>query len=489
MATIEFVEQTLRDGQQSLWGMRMRAGMVTGVADQLDRGGYKAVEVGGSGGIFEVMLRNLREEPWDTIDLLRAAMPSAHLRSGRRANGMGKMGMTPPAMLALFNRLLVEHGIQSFWIYDCLYGMDMMEEVARGIVDAGGEIYPGLMYGISPVHTDEFFADRCREIASWGIASGIYFEDAPGILTPERTATLVPAMIQAAGGLPIEMHGHNSVGLANLNYLTAIEHGVTTIHTCSLPLANGPSLPSTEMMVHNLQLLGHDVLIDESTLPPVAEHFERVARQEGYEIGTPAEYNAALYQHQLPGGMMGTLRAQLAQHGMEDHLPALLEEVPQIRKELGYPISATPFAQLLGVQAVLNVTTGTRYSVIPDEIIMYVLGHYGKPPGPIDPEVVDRALATDRAKELAAWELPRPSLEELRLEYGGPHLSDEELVVRFLAAPQDIEATRAAGPLQRSYTFTDSTSVPGLVDRVMNVVRARAVDIRLPDVSVSVRRG
>jgi oxaloacetate decarboxylase alpha subunit len=488
MAVIQFVDQTLRDGQQSLWGMRMRAGMVTPVAPYFDRGGFKAVEIGGGGGFLEVLLRNVREEPWDVLDHLRRSMPNAHLRASRRANAMGKMGLTPAAMLEVFNRTLVKHGLQSFWIFDCLYDMTTMERVAREIVACGGEVYPGIQYGISPVHTDEFFADRCREIASWGVASGIYFEDAPGILTPERADTLLPAMIAAAGDTPIEMHGHNTVGLANLNYLKAVEHGITTIHTCSRPLANGPSLPSTEMMAHSLQVLGHEVAIDESVLPPIAEHFERVAAQEGWPLGVPVEYDVGLYQHQLPGGMMGTLKAQLAQHGMEDHLPALLAELPQIRDDLGHPISATPFAQLMGVQAVLNVTTGERYSVIPDEIVMFVLGHYGKPPGKLNPELVDRVTSSERGRQLAGWELEDPTLDELRVQYGGAQLTDEELIVRYLASPEDIQATKDAGPLKTTYTFTSGASTPGLVDRVMNLTRARAVDLRLPDVSVSFRR-
>ncbi|HEX4108693.1 MAG TPA: hypothetical protein VHX88_11195 [Solirubrobacteraceae bacterium] len=488
MARIEFVDQTLRDGQQSLWGMRMRAGMVTPVAPYFDRGGFKAVEVGGGGGFLEVLLRNVRDDPWPVIGHLRASMPNAHLRASRRANAMGKMGLTPPAMLEVFNRTLVGHGIQSFWIFDCLYDMTTMERVSREIVACGGEVYPGIQFGISPVHTDDFFADRCREIASWGVASGIYFEDAPGILTPERADTLIPAMMAAAGETKLEMHGHNTVGLANLNYLKAVEHGITTVHTCSRPLANGPSLPSTEMMVHNLRVHGHEPAIDESVLDPIAEHFYRVADQEGWAVGEPVEYDAALYLHQLPGGMMGTLRAQLAQHGMEDQLGAVLDEVPQIRAELGHPISATPFAQLIGVQAVLNVTTGERYSVVPDEMVMFVLGHYGEPPGKLSPELVDRVRNSERGRELAGWELETPTLDELRLRHGSASLSDEELIVRYLAAPEDIQATRALGPLRTTYTFTSRATAPGLVDQVMALTRTRAVDVQLPDLSVSLRR-
>jgi oxaloacetate decarboxylase alpha subunit len=468
----------------------MRAGMASEIARYLDRGNFKAVEVGGGGGFFEVLLRKVREEPWAVMDHLRKSMPNAHLRVSRRANAMGKMGLAPPAMLEVFNRTLIKHGIQSFWIFDCLYDMKTMERVSREIVASGGEVYPGLQYGISPVHTDEFFAERCREISSWGVASGIYFEDAPGILTPERADTLYPTMIAAAGDVKIEVHGHNTVGMSTLNYLKAVGHGIETVHTCSRPLANGPSLPSTEMMVHNLQVHGHEVAIDPSVLDPIAKHLYRVAEQEGWAVGEPVEYDAAVYRHQLPGGMMGSLKAQLAEHGISDALPALLNEIPQIRADLGHPISATPFAQLIGIQAVLNVTTGERYSVIPDEIAMFVLGHYGAPPGELSPELVDKVRSSKRGRELASWELEDPSLTQLKERYGSRSLSDEELINRYLANPVDLDATRQAGPLNKTYSFTSNGAAnSGLLDRVLGLARAKSIDIRMPDLTVSVRRG
>lgn len=488
MATIEFVDQTLRDGQQSLWGMRMRAGMVTPVGAQLDATGYRAIELTG-GAMMEVIVRNVREDPWEGLDHIVSCLPNTHLRGARRATAMGKFGLTPPAMLQLFNRTLIRHGIESFWIYDCLYNMAKMEVVCRDIAADGAQVYPAIMFGLSPVHTDEFFAARVREMASWGVASGIYFEDASGILAPERTATLVPALIAAADGLPIEFHAHNTVGLGTPNYIKAIECGITIVQTCSRPLANGPSIPSVEMMVQNVLALGHDVAIDTAHLEAIAEHWGRVAEQEGWEVGVPREYDASLYQHQMPGGMTGTLKAQLAQHGMADRFDEVVAEVAQIRGELGYPISATPFSQLLGVQAVLNVTTGERYGVIPDEIIMFALGHYGDPPVPIDPEVLDRVLSCDRAKAFADWELPQPDLDELRRDYGGAGLSDEELILRYLAPVDEIAAARAAGPLRRGYRFaTTGPSAMALMDRATQLTRTRQVDITLPQLSLSMRR-
>lgn len=484
---IEFIDQTLRDGQQSLWGMRMRAGMAAAVAQDIDHTGFRTVDVTGSS-MFECMMRYSREDPWDGLDLWRSWMPHSTLRAGTRSNCIAKFGLTPDSLMDLWVQTLIKHGIQSFWIYDCLYNMEQMRRLCQVIHDAGAEVVPAIMFGISPVHTDEWFAQRIRDMISWGTVDAIYVEDAPGILSPERGATLIPALVAAAGDVPIELHCHNTIGVAPLNYLTGLKSGVKIFHTASRPLANGPSLPSTEMMVENLRWLGYDHGLEVDRLDPVATHFARVAAQEGWLTGTPNEYSAFAYQHQLPGGMTGTLKAQLAQYGMESRLTEVLEEVVRVRQDLGHPISATPFSQLMGIQSVLNIVTGDRYSVVPDEVIIYTLGHLGQPPAPIDEQVKDRIFSSPRAKEYLSWEPPQPSLKELRDEYGGPHLTDEELLSRYLVPMEDIDATRAAGRITPSYEFRDSLATVQLVEEAASLRRPTFVSIRRGDVQLTLSR-
>jgi oxaloacetate decarboxylase alpha subunit len=182
------------------------------------------------------------------------------------------------------------------------------------------------------------------------------------------------------------------------------------------------------------------------------------------------------------------LKAQLAQYGMQDRLTEVLEEVVRVREELGHPISATPFSQLMGIQAVLNVVTGDRYSVVPDEVIIYTLGHLGKPPAPIHEDVRDRILGSPRGREYLNWEPPQPTLSELRDQYGGQHLSDEELLSRYLVPLEDVEATRAAGPPKPTYVFRDSTDAVRLVERVSQLRRPAYVHIRRPDFELTLRR-
>ena len=180
--------------------------------------------------------------------------------------------------------------------------------------------------------------------------------------------------------------------------MEAIKLGIRILHTACGPMANGPSVPSVEVMTRNVENLGHTHNIDRSLLPQIAEHFERVAAAAGFPVGVPQEYDLFSVRHQIPGGMMGTLKAQLIQHEMADRLDDVLEETGRVRRELGYPGMATPFSQLVGTLAVLNIVTGERYAVIPDEVIQYAGGHYGEPVAPIDADVLDRIMAAPRAR-------------------------------------------------------------------------------------------
>lgn len=463
MAKIKIVDQSLRDGQQSWWGLRMRPDHMLEIAADVDRAGFEVVEITGSA-MFEVWVRQFRENPWHAIDELRAAMPNTQLRAGTRVNASAGSGFTmaPLSVVDLFATLLVKHGIDGLWIYDCLYNMDLMERLSRVITTAGGAATPTLMYSLSEFHTDEFFADKVRQIASWGVARSIFLEDASGVLTPGRARTLIPALQQAAAGIPIELHCHNTTGLAPLNYIEGIDLGIDILHTASEPVANGPSLPSTEGTLTNIRALGHTADIDEDVLVRMAGHITEVGLAEGYEIGRPAEYSLFPYEHQVPGGMLGTFQSQLAQHGISHRLDEALHEAARVRRELGSPVMATPISQLVGIQALLNVTTGERYGRVPDDVINYTLGRLGSPPGPIDQDVKDKILSSDRARELATWEVPQPSLADLRREHG-MHLSDEELFLRVLMQGSLVDSMYTQGPTPMGWRKPPESPVAALL--------------------------
>ncbi len=486
MATVEIVDQSLRDGQQSLWGMRMRAGHILPVAAEIDAVGYRIVDCTGSS-IFEVLVRYCRENPWEGLDLVRAAMPNSLLRAGTRSNGVVGMGITPRSIVELWVRTLARHGIGSLWIFDCLFNLDQLAWVVGVARDAGLAVSPQIMFAHSPVHTDEYYEANVKVIAGLEGLDTVILGDEAGVLTTERARTWIPRMVAAAGGVPLEMHFHNTTGLGTINHLIGVEAGVHIAHSAVSTLANGPSMPSTEATVDNLRRAGHTVELDDGRLPALAGHFARCAAAEGYPTGTPAEYRLAVYQQQLPGGMMGTLLSQLRTYGMEDRLSEVLAEVEVVRAEMGYPVMATPFSQLVGIQALLNVVNGERYAVIPDENLIYLAGHYGPHPGPVDGEVLDRAFSDPRGRELQDWEPPQPTLAEIRRRYGA-HLSDEELLLRYLIPGEDVDAMYAAGPVRRDLMAGAMSPHVRWVQDLMTGTTARAVTARYGDVTVSLSR-
>ena len=490
MARVEIVDQSLRDGQQSYWGMRMRAGQILPVAAAIDDAGYRVVDLTGSS-IFEVMVRFRQENPWKGLDAIRAALPKSTLRAGTRTNGIVGMNVTPDSIVELWIRSLAKHGIESLWIFDCLHDAENMIRVAKIARDAGMAPSPQLNFSESPVHTDEYYADVISRMVAGDAAETILLGDEAGVLGPERARQWIRLCQEraAAGGTPLEMHFHNRTAMANLNHIIGVEEGVRIAHAAVSTLANGVSMPSTEVTIDNLRRLGHEVPVDDSRLAEVAAHFGGLADDEGFARGAPVEYQVANIQQQFPGGMMGTLREQLKQVGMEDRLPAVLEEAIRVRAEMGWPIMATPFSQLVGIQALLNVVQGgERYATIPDENLMYLAGWYGKPPGEVDPEVLEKAAATSRGKQMMdAGHAPQPSLQEIRAEYG-ENLSDEELLLRYLIPGEDVEVMyRADNPIEPILPLGGPEGLPWLKD-LLRASEARGVSATRGGVSVTLRR-
>ena len=300
-----------------------------------------------------------------------------------------------------------------------------------------------------------------------------YIKDPAGLLTPERARTLIPAVCSRLGGKPLELHAHCTIGLSPLVYLVAPGLGVSVLQTGCGALADGSSLPDAQRVAANLRALGHTVDVDDRLLAVAARYFGRLAAAEGLPSGRPQPYDEAFTRHQLAGGVLTTLRRQLSELGLEGRFEAVIEEVSRVRAELGYPIMVTPFPQMVMGQALANIlggsgppgsgvspggtvsprasgASGSRYSVVPDQVIRYVLGSFGKPTAPVEPGVLDRILDRPRARELAA-EPPPLSVAELRqrLPRG---ISDEELLLRFGMPAEEVDAMLAAAPAARHYT-------------------------------------
>ncbi len=484
MAHIEFLDETLRDGQQSLWGMRMQAGMALPVTPLIDRTGYRVIDLTGSS-MFECLIKYCRENPWEGLDLLVQSMPRTRIRGGMRSNASVTFSVTPDSLMDAWMRQLNVHGCRSFWIYDVLFNIDKMLRLARVAKEFGSEVAGAIMFTLSPVHSDGYYADKADKLAASPDIDTILLYDTAGVLERERMKTLLPAIAAKARGKPIEFHSNNLLGQSAKAYLDAIEFGVSILHTAIRPMANGPSVPSAEIMLRNIELLGHTHNLDTALLPPVAAHFEKVGKAAGFLVNQYAEYDVLAIQHQIPGGMVGTMKAQLVQHGMSDRIDEVLRETAAVRRELGYPGMATPFSQLVGTQAVLNVVAGQRYSVVPDEVIQYAAGHYGETVAPIDPSVLDRIMAAPRAKEICANPPEQPTLAELHQRYGTT--DDDELILRALVPEADLQKMWAAGPVKTTYPYLSSPELDQ-VGRLMKIANSPVVQIRAPDFKLALRR-
>jgi oxaloacetate decarboxylase (Na+ extruding) subunit alpha len=454
MTEISFVDTTLRDGHQSLWATRMKTAHMLPIAPIMDRAGFKVAELMGTVH-FDACLRYLREDPWERIRLLAEAMPNTPLRALIRSKSLTSFNIVPDAVIKLWIERCAANGIKHLMIFDALHDWRNLSKSVAVAKAVGIKVVVPLVYSLSPVHTDEFYDRKTAEMIKTLKPDSVMIKDSIGLLTPERTKTLVPTIKGRIGDLPLEMHSHCTTGLAPLCCLDSVALGVEIIDTCVSPLANGPSHPSTENMVMNLRRLGYTHKVDEEAVNKMAAHFRYVAKREGLPMGAPVEYDAFQYIHQVPGGMITNLKFMLAERGMEHRLEEVLEEVSVIREEWGYPVMITPFSQLVGTQGVLNVLLGERYKVATEEGIRYVLGHYGKTPAPVDQNVLDKITNLPEAKNLLDWEQPQPSIEDLRKEIDRPGISDDELLLRVLFPEEHVEATISAGPIKKDYPRGD----------------------------------
>jgi pyruvate/oxaloacetate carboxyltransferase/biotin carboxyl carrier protein len=468
MSKIDFVDQTIRDAQQSLWGLMMRTDHIVPIAETMDKVGYRAIAMVGSQA-FTIQVRNHNENPWERIRILAQLMPRTCLRGSYQTGSLSSFDLsTPRNIISLWIKRSVANGIKGFWICDYQENVERFRYFAQIARAEGAEIVTALMYTSSPAHTNEHWAQKVQKIAATKeCVDRIMIEDASGIITPELTRELIRTVRQNCEGIPLEFHGHCNSGLAPLCYLEAIQSGVTTVHTAVAPLANGTSLPATETILRNARRLGFSSDLDEDALAAVSAHFRSIAEKEGFPTGIPREYDLFHFEHQVPGGMMTNLTRQLREVGMENRLQEILEEIIQVRKEFGYPVMATPYSQIVGAQAVENVVSGERYKKITDEAIKYALQYYGEPVVPIDQNVMDRIMSLPRTKEFLNWkpEGYLKSVEELRQEIG-PELSDDDLLLKILIPgkplrkakpkkPAVVPAAQPAAPLNPSLGASD----------------------------------
>lgn len=436
-----FVDETFRDGPQSLWATRMKTQSMLGAADMVNRSGYRKVCVA-SGASFETAVKFLHEDPWERMRFLKAYMPDTEIDILIRSRNLFGWERYPDEVIELLFRCLRDAGTQSLKIFD---GLNDINNIAAGfrIGKALGLKTSGfLTFSLSPVHTDAHFAQKAREMIEAGVDS-ITMGDASGLMTGPRTKTLLAALnAEVKGQVPIEFLAHHTMGLAHESYREAMLAGVATVTTACGPLANGESLPSTLDILAIAEELGIETALDVDAIRRTEDYFHWVAYKEKQRIEPPVAYDPARFEafsgHQIPGGMISNFRNQLRELGLIHRLDEVLAEASRVRCELGYPIMVTPFSQFVGVQATFNVIQGERYKTVPKELYLYVMGHYGKPPGPIDQNILDRILKGRNLDNMPPpLDFDARVVDKFRKE-NGPFASDEELLLHLFYGEKHV---------------------------------------------------
>ncbi len=425
-------ETLLRDAHQSLLATRMRTQDMLCVASQMDKIGYWSVEMWG-GATFDSAMRFLGEDPWERIRTLRREMPNTRFQMLLRGQNIVGYKHYPDDILEHFIIAAKRNGIDVFRIFDALNDIRNMEYAMQIVKREGGHVQAAISYTISPVHDIPAFVQMGRELADRG-ADSICIKDMAGLISPYAAYELVAALKKEVG-LPVQLHTHYTSGMGTAALLKAAEAGVDVIDTAISSLSLSTSQPPTETLVACLKGTERDTLLDLNALADISRCMTDVrVKYASFEAGINA-VDVNVLQFQVPGGMLSNLVSQLRQQGAMDRYYDVLDEVPRVRAELGYPPLVTPSSQIVGTQATLNVMVGERYKVIPEEVKQYVRGYYGKPPAPIDPEVQRKAIGDEQPITCRPADMLSPGWEKAKAEIGDLAKSEED-VLSYALFPQ-----------------------------------------------------
>ena len=431
MRPVAIMDTTLRDAHQSLWATRMEIGDLLPILDTLDSVGYWALEVWG-GATFDAMLRFLDENPWERLRTIKRHCTKTPLQMLLRGQNLVGYHHYSDEICRRFVAASKRNGVDNFRVFDALNDVRNVEVCADAIKECGGLFEGAISYTVSPVHTLDSFVDYAQQLKELG-ADTICIKDMAGMLTPFRTEKMVRALKEQVG-LPIHIHCHYIGGMAPMNYLKAAEAGADIVDTATVALAFGNSQPAVETIVAALKESPYDSGLDLDLLFEIAEFWEGVRERKNLKRGITTLLQMEVYSHQVPGGMMSNLISQLEIQKASDRLPDVLLEVPRVRAEVGYPPLVTPLSQIVGTQAVTNVLTGKRWSLVPREMKDYIRGLYGKAPGPMDQQIVARVLGDDKqlGPDVRPGSLVTTSYDDVAAEVGDLAKSEEDVLMYAL---------------------------------------------------------
>ena len=446
MKTIQITDTILRDAHQSLLATRMRTEDMLPICAKLDQVGYWSLEVWG-GATFDACVRFLKEDPWERLRQLRQALPNTRLQMLLRGQNLLGYRHYSDDVVEAFVERAAANGIDVFRIFDAMNDVRNLETAIRAVKASGKHAQGTLCYTTSPVHSVVAFVDQAKRMADLGVDS-IAIKDMAGLLTPYATGELVKALKEALT-LDVVVHSHDTAGVAAMCQLKAVENGADRIDTAISSMAWGTSHPGTESMVAALRDTPYDTGLDLELLQEIGLYFHAVRKKYHQFESEFTGVDTRVQVNQVPGGMISNLANQLREQGALNRMNEVLEEIPRVRKDLGYPPLVTPTSQIVGTQAFFNVLAGERYKTITNEVKLYLQGRYGKAPGAICEQLRKQAIGQEEVIEGRPADLLSPELARLRAEIGDLAKREED-VMTFAMFPdigRKFLEERAAGTL------------------------------------------
>ncbi len=432
--TVRFVDTSLRDAHQSLWATRMRTKDILGILEAVDDAGFYALECWG-GATFDVCMRFLREDPWERLRQIKAVCKKTPLQMLLRGQNCLGYKHYPDDVLERCVAKMCENGMDIFRCFDALNDVRNLEAAITAVKKYGGHAQGTICYTFSPVHTVANYVKFAKEQVQLGIDS-LAIKDMAGILTPSAARELIAGLRKALPELPIEVHSHMTSGMAPAMYMAAVEAGAGAVDCAVATLSGFSSQPAHGTMKAIFEGLGYETGLKADRLTEIDNYFKALKPQRALKANADAEaVDVQVLLHHIPGGMISNTRSQLAQQDALDRLPEVLEELPRVRKDMGYPPLVTPTSQIMGVQAVLNVLSGERYSMVSNETRQYVAGYYGRSPAPVDPKLEKKILGKEKKITCRPADLLKPGLAQAAKELDPKLVQSEEDILSYCMFP------------------------------------------------------
>ncbi len=429
MAKVKICESVLRDAHQSLIATRMTTEEMLPILEEMDKIGYHSLEAWG-GATFDSCLRFLNEDPWDRLRKIRDKVKNTKLQMLFRGQNILGYRHYADDVVEYFVQKSIANGIDIIRIFDALNDPRNLKTAIAATNKEGGHVQAAISYTTGPCYDTEYFVKYTKQLVEMGVGS-ICIKDMAGLLKPYDAEVLVKALKTEFPNLPVELHTHYTAGLASMTLLKAVEAGCDIIDTAISPLALGTSQPATEPMVAALQGTPYDTGLDLSALKKISDYFMPLREKylaDGLLDPKVLKVDASTLLYQVPGGMLSNLISQLKQAGKSDKLTEVLEEVPRVRADAGYPPLVTPSSQIVGTQAVFNVLNGERYKMTTKEFRGLIRGEYGKTPMPIDPAFKKKIIGDEKEITCRPADLIAPELDKIRADAADYIEQDEDVL-------------------------------------------------------------